>query len=102
MLRTCKRVWDSARLWVLARAWQAVCCILGRVDFAQLSAVQIAFFVILVAAFALLITERLRNDVVAVLIVLSLAVTGILEPAEALAGFSSEPAIVVAAIFVMS
>ncbi len=50
----------------------------------------------------LLITERLRNDVVAVLIVLALAVSGVLEPAEALAGFSSEPAIVVAAIFVMS
>ena len=76
--------------------------ILIAVDFAQLSAAQIAFFVILVAAFALLITERLRNDVVAVLIVLALAVTGILTPAEALAGFSSEPAIVVAAIFVMS
>jgi di/tricarboxylate transporter len=76
--------------------------ILGDVDLPQLSASQIAFFVILVAAFALLITERLRNDVVAVLIVLSLAFTGILKPAEALSGFSSEPAIVVAAIFVMS
>jgi di/tricarboxylate transporter len=72
------------------------------VDFPQLSASQIAFFVILGAAFTLLITERLRNDVVAVLIVLALAVTGILKPAEALSGFSSEPAIVVAAIFVMS
>lgn len=61
-----------------------------------------AFFVILVAAFALLVTERLRNDVVAVLIILSLALTGVLEPAEALAGFSSEPAVVVAAIFVLS
>jgi di/tricarboxylate transporter len=36
-----------------------------------------------------------------VLIVLALAATGILKPAEALAGFSSEPALVVAAIFVM-
>jgi len=72
------------------------------VDLAQLSAAQISFFVILAAAFALLVSERLRNDVVAMLIVLALAITGILEPAEALAGFSSEPAIVVAAIFVMS
>ena len=71
-------------------------------DLAQLSGSQIAFFVILVAAFALLVTERLRNDVVAVLIVLALALTGVLKPAEALSGFSSEPAIVVAAIFVMS
>jgi di/tricarboxylate transporter len=72
------------------------------VDLGQLSAAQIAFLVVLVAAFTLLITEKLRNDVVAVLIVLALAVTGVLKPAEALAGFSSEPAIVVAAIFVMS
>jgi di/tricarboxylate transporter len=55
-----------------------------------------------VAAFALLITEWLRNDIVAALIVLALAGTGLLTPAEALAGFSSEPAIVVAAIFVLS
>ncbi len=63
---------------------------------------QITFLAILVVAFALLLTERLRNDVVAVLIILSLYVTGLLKPAEALSGFSSEPAIVVAAIFVLS
>jgi len=63
---------------------------------------EITFFAILVVAFALLITERLRNDVVGVLIVLALSVTGLLDPKEALAGFSSEPAIVVAAIFVLS
>jgi di/tricarboxylate transporter len=63
---------------------------------------QTLFFAILTVAFALLLTERLRNDLVAVLIVLALAVTGLLEPKEALAGFSSEPAIVVAAIFVLS
>jgi di/tricarboxylate transporter len=63
---------------------------------------QLTFFVILVGAFALLITEKLRNDLVAVLIVLALAGTGLLSPADALAGFSSEPALVVAAIFVMS
>ena len=63
---------------------------------------EITFFVIVVVAFALLLTERLRNDVVGVLIVLALAMTGLLKPKEALAGFSSEPAIVVAAIFVLS
>lgn len=63
---------------------------------------EITFFVIVAAAFALLITERLRNDAVGVLIVVALAVTGLLAPKEALAGFSSEPAIVVAAIFVLS
>ncbi len=63
---------------------------------------QSEFLVILVVAFVLLITERLRNDVTALLIVLALAVSGVLTPQEALAGFSSEPAIVVAAIFVLS
>jgi di/tricarboxylate transporter len=62
---------------------------------------QLAFFVILLVAFALLLTERLRNDVVAVLIVLALAGTGLLKPEEALSGFASEPAIVVVAIFVL-
>ena len=62
---------------------------------------QLAFFAILVGAFALHLTERLRNDVVAVLIVHALAGTRLLTPEEALAGFSSEPAIVVVAIFVM-
>lgn len=62
---------------------------------------QLTFFAILLGAFALLLTERLRNDLVAMLIVVALAVTGTLEPREALSGFSSEPAVVVAAIFVL-
>ncbi len=69
---------------------------------AQFTFQQIAFFVILIASFALLMTERLRNDLVALLIILALAITGILTPDEALSGFGSEPAIIVAAIFVMS
>lgn len=63
---------------------------------------QLGFFAILLVAFGLLLTERLRNDVVAVLIILALAIAGVLTPDEALAGFGSEPAIVVAAIFVLS
>jgi di/tricarboxylate transporter len=67
----------------------------------SLSPQQLIFFVILVVAFALLLTERLRNDIVAVLIVLALGGTRVLTPSEALSGFSSEPAIVVAGIFVL-
>jgi di/tricarboxylate transporter len=63
---------------------------------------QLVFFAILLAAFVLLLTEKLRNDVVAVLIVIALATTRLLSPAQALSGFGSEPAIVVAAIFVLS
>ncbi len=68
----------------------------------ELSAPQLTFFAILVVTFALLVTEWLRNDVVAVLVILALAASRLLTPAEALAGFASEPAIVVAAIFVLS
>src|SRR5262249_48487426 len=53
-------------------------------------------------AFVLLATERIRNDVVPVLIILALVASGLLEPREALAGFASEPAIVVASVFVLS
>jgi di/tricarboxylate transporter len=69
---------------------------------AGLDAPQLVFFVILAASFLLLLTERLRNDVVALLIVLALSVSGLLAPDKALSGFGSEPAIVVAAIFVLS
>jgi di/tricarboxylate transporter len=62
---------------------------------------EITVYALLAVAFALLLTERIRNDVVAVLIVLALWASGLLEPKEALAGFASEPAIVVAAIFVL-
>ena len=66
------------------------------------SAQQISFIIILVLAFGFLVTERIRSDVVAVLVVLALAITRVLSPAEALSGFSSEPAIVVVSIFVIS
>src|SRR6266545_3534580 len=68
----------------------------------SLSLQQVSFLAILLVAFGLLLTERLRNDLVAVLIILALAISGLLKPAEALSGFGSEPAIVVAAIFVLS
>jgi di/tricarboxylate transporter len=68
----------------------------------ELTGSQIGVLAILVVAFGLLVTERIRNDLVALLIVLALAASRILKPDEALAGFSSEAAIVVAAIFVLS
>ncbi len=70
--------------------------------FANVNPQQIAFFVILIVALALFVTEWIRTDVVAVLIVIALYVTRVLKPEEALSGFSSEPAIVIAGIFVLS
>ena len=63
---------------------------------------HLLFLVILIATFALLVSERLRADVTAMLALLALVVTGLLDPKQALAGFSSEPAIIVASVFVIS
>ena len=52
---------------------------------------QIVFLVILVGTLALLVGERVRIDLAAMLALLALAITGILTPAEALSGFASEP-----------
>ncbi|MGZ8144922.1 MAG: SLC13 family permease [Methylosarcina sp.] len=68
----------------------------------NLNAHQLSFIIILILSFGLMIMERIRNDIVSMLIVLALAITGVLEPAEALSGFGSEPAIIVASIFVIS
>src|ERR1044072_1511972 len=70
--------------------------------FANVNPQQIAFFVILIVALALFVTEWIRTDIVAVMIVIALYVTRVLKPEEALSGFSSEPAIVIAGIFVLS
>src|SRR5437588_10327064 len=67
-----------------------------------MNAQQIFFLIILVAAIVLFVTEWLRTDLVAVMIVIALYVTRVLSPQDALSGFSSEPAIVVAGIFVLS
>ena len=63
---------------------------------------QITFLVILGITLALFVSEKLRVDLVAMLALLALALTGILDPKEALSGFSSEPAIIVASVFVLS
>jgi di/tricarboxylate transporter len=63
---------------------------------------QAIFFGILIVAFGLLITERLRIDVIAILLIVALNVTGMLSTEDALRGFSSEPAIVIASVFVLS
>jgi len=63
---------------------------------------QVMFLLILAGGLYLFISERLRIDVSAMLILLALVVTGILDEEQALSGFASEPAIIVAAVFVIS
>jgi len=63
---------------------------------------QSLFLLILTGGLYLFVSERLRIDVSAMLILLALVLTGVLDSHEALAGFASEPAIIVAAVFVIS
>lgn len=63
---------------------------------------QIYLFIILAGAAVLLFTEWIRIDLTAVLIIAALGLTGILDAEGALSGFSSEPAIILAAMFVLS
>ena len=63
---------------------------------------QLAFGIILAVGLYLFITEKLRVDVTAMLILLALVLTGVLDSKQALSGFASEPAIIVAAVFVIS
>ncbi len=57
---------------------------------------------ILLAAIVLFVSERLRMDVIALLVMVTLAITGLVTPAEALSGFSSPAVITVWAVFILS
>lgn len=58
-------------------------------------------FGILAATIALFISDKLRLDVTALLAMLALTLTGILTPAEAVAGFGDTTVILIAALFVV-
>ncbi len=63
---------------------------------------QIVFLIIVGAALVLLVSEWIRLDLTGVFIIVALSTTGLLTPQQALSGFSSEPAILVASMFVLS
>ena len=63
---------------------------------------QILLFIILAGAAILLFTEWIRIDLTAVLIIAALGLSGVLDAEGALSGFSSEPAIILASMFVLS
>lgn len=63
---------------------------------------QILFLLILAGALYLFVSEKLRVDVTAMVTLLALVLTGVLDSKQALSGFASEPAIIVAAVFVIS
>ena len=57
---------------------------------------------IALAAVALFATEKLRIDAIALLVLTSLALTGLVTPGQALSGFSNGATITVAAMFVLA
>ncbi len=57
---------------------------------------------VLAGAIYLFVTEKLPVDVVALLVLSSLLITGVVSPGEALSGFSNPATITVAAMFVLS
>ncbi len=63
---------------------------------------QLVLLIILIIAVILLFTEWIRIDLTAILIILALSLTSVLTPEDALSGFSSEPAILLAAVFVLN
>ena len=58
--------------------------------------------IILVIALILFISEILRMDLVALLVLCALAVTGVVTPNEAISGFSNAAVITVWAMFILS
>ncbi|MGD8865144.1 MAG: SLC13 family permease [Anaerolineales bacterium] len=56
---------------------------------------------ILIAALVLFVTEWLRVDVVAFAVVVTLALTGVLTPEQAFAGFSNPAVLTIAALFII-
>lgn len=58
-------------------------------------------FSILTISIVLFISNRVRADLVAVLALLAFVIAGVLEPAEALAGFSNSVVIMIAGLFVV-
>lgn len=62
----------------------------------------ILVIVILTAAIGLFISDRLRVDVVALLVLVALVISGLLTPEEAISGFASPAVVTVWAVFIIS
>ncbi len=68
----------------------------------MLSLHEIVLLVIILAALALIISNRLRADLVALLVLLALAFTGLVTAQEAVSGFSRSAVITIIGLFVIT
>ena len=63
---------------------------------------EILVIVIMLAALALLLSNRLRPDIIGLLVLLALSFTSVVTPQEAVSGFSSEPVLVILGLFIIT
>src|SRR5450432_1694048 len=63
---------------------------------------EIILIVITFAALLLILTNRLRPDVIALLVLLSLALTGVVTPDQAISGFSRSAVITIISLFIIT
>lgn len=68
----------------------------------MLTLAEIGTLVIVVAAFVGILSNRLRADIIALLVLLALGFSGLITPQEALAGFSSSVVIVIFGLFIIT
>lgn len=68
----------------------------------ELSVVQVFLLCILLGAGLLAVSGRLRNDLIALLVLFLLAISGVVSPTEAFRGFSSPAVITLAGLFVVT
>lgn len=62
----------------------------------------IVTFLILIVALALFLTDKLPADLVALLVVVALGISGVLTPQEAFSGFSRSAVVTILAIFILA
>lgn len=68
----------------------------------MLSSNEIVLVIIIIAAILLILSNRLRADLVAILVLVSLDLTGLVSPEEAVSGFSRSAVIVIIGLFVIT
>lgn len=68
----------------------------------MLSSQEIILIIIIVAALALIVSDRLRADLVALLVLLALAFSGLVSSQEAVSGFSRSAVITIIGLFVIT
>lgn len=59
-------------------------------------------FLILVACVVAFVTEKMRHDIIGLLVMVALGVTGILKPSELFHGFSNQAVVTIGAMFILS